>query len=120
MNPNGRSRFDNESPNRGVSQLGVPLGLQAPMIGVLGVERGSDDDEINLASLSPGSDTVYLKKTYVILDPEVERNGSLTMDSLLVQESAEAVTSVQDEKFVEQRVFFPTFERYFLAKESKL
>jgi hypothetical protein len=55
---------------------------------------------------------------YVIVDPEVGQNGSLAMESLLEQESAEAVTSVLDERFVERRVFFPTFTRYFLAKEQ--
>jgi hypothetical protein len=57
---------------------------------------------MNLASLSLGWDTLYLKKMYLIVDPEVERNGSLTMDSLLVQESAEAVTLVLDEKVNER------------------
>jgi hypothetical protein len=55
---------------------------------------------------------------YIIVDPKVEQNGSLTMDSLLVQKSTEAVTFVQNKNFVEQRVFFITFTRYFLAKEQ--
>jgi hypothetical protein len=54
---------------------------------------------------------------YVIVDPEVERNGSYAMKSLLEPEITKAVTSVLDEQFVEQRVFFPTFTRYFLARE---
>jgi hypothetical protein len=34
-----------------------------------------------LASLSFGSDTEYVTEMYVIVDPEVERNGSLEMES---------------------------------------
>jgi hypothetical protein len=40
------------------------------------------------------------------------------MYSLLVQEIADTITLVQDKKFVERRVFFTTFTRYFLAKEQ--
>jgi hypothetical protein len=54
---------------------------------------------------------------YVIVDPEVEQNVSLAMYSLLVQEIAAAVTLVIEETFVEQRVLFTMFERYFLDKE---
>jgi hypothetical protein len=32
-------------------------------------------------------------------------------------EITKAVTAVSDKQFVERRVFFPTFTRYFLAKE---
>jgi hypothetical protein len=80
-----------------------------------GVGRGSDDDKINLASLSLCSDPVYLKQTYVIVDPKVERNGSLTIDSLMVQERAEAVTLVLDEKFV--GVLYNIYE-VFLGQET--
>jgi hypothetical protein len=59
----------------------------------------------------------YLAKTYVIVDPKVERNGSLMMESLLEPEITKVVTSVLDKQFVERRVFFPTFTRYFLASE---
>jgi hypothetical protein len=55
---------------------------------------------------------------YVIVDPEVEQNVSLAMYSLLVQEIAAAVTLVIEETFVEQRVLFTMFERYFLDKEK--
>jgi hypothetical protein len=127
MNPNGRGRIDNESYDGGAGEQDVPLRVQAPMAGVWGVGRSKDDDEINLASISFGSDTVWQKthlaqthlaKKYVIIDPKVEKNGSLAMESLLEQESAESVMSGQDGNFVEQRVFFPTFTRYFLAKEQ--
>jgi hypothetical protein len=64
MNSNGKGRFDYESPDGGAGERDVPLRVQAPVAGV-----GNDDEEINLASLSFGSDTVYLAKTYVIVDP---------------------------------------------------
>jgi hypothetical protein len=117
MNPNGRGRFDNESPGGGAGERDVLLMVQAPVAGVGDVGLGNDDEEINLASLSLGSDTEYLAKTYVIVDPEVERNGCLKVESLLEPVITRAVTSVLDERFVEQRVCFPTFTRYFLAKE---
>jgi hypothetical protein len=47
----------------------------------------------------------------------VERNGSLKVESLLKQEITKAITAVFNEQFVEQRVFFPMFTRYFSAKE---
>jgi hypothetical protein len=76
-----------------------------------GVGQGSDDNDIKPASLSHGSDTLHLERVYVIVDPEVERNGSLTMDILLVQEIAEAVTLVLEEKIVGRRVLFTMFFR---------
>jgi hypothetical protein len=39
------------------------------------------------------------------------------MERLLRPGIIEAVTSALDEQFVEQRVFFPMFTRYFLARE---
>jgi hypothetical protein len=39
------------------------------------------------------------------------------MESLLEPEITKAVTSVLDKQFVERRVFFPLFTRYFLARE---
>jgi hypothetical protein len=83
MNPNGRGRFDGELPNGGAGERDVPLMVQVPVAGVGDVGQGNDDEEINLASLRLGSDTEYLAKTYVIVDPEVERNGSLKIRSLL-------------------------------------
>jgi hypothetical protein len=35
------------------------------------------------ASLSFGSDTDFLSDTYVIVDPEVKRNGTVVLESLL-------------------------------------
>jgi hypothetical protein len=118
MNPNGRGRFDNESPGGGAGERDVPLMVQVSVAGVGDVGLGNNDKWINLASLSLGSDTEYLAKRYVIVDPEVEQNGSLAMESLLEQKIAEAVTSVLNKQFVEQRVFFPTFTSLFFAKEQ--
>jgi hypothetical protein len=112
MNLNGRGRFDNKSPDGGAGEQNVPLRVQAPVAGV-----GNDDEEINLASLSFGSDRGYLAKTYVIVDPKVERNGSLKVESLLKPEITKAITAVLSKQFVERRVFFPTFSKYFSAKE---
>jgi hypothetical protein len=117
MNPNGRGRFGGESPDGAVCGRDVPLMVQVPVAGVGDVGRGNDDEKMNIASLSLGSDTEYLAKTYVIVDPKVEQNVSLTMEILLELEITKAVTSVLDEQFVERRVFFSTFTRYFLAKE---
>jgi hypothetical protein len=71
MNPNGRGRFDNESPGGGAGERDVPLMVQVPVAGV-GDDGPGNDNEENLASLSLGSDTEYLAETYVIVDPEVE------------------------------------------------
>jgi hypothetical protein len=62
MNPNGRGRFDNESPDGGADEWDVPLRVQAPMAGVGDVGRGNNHEEINRASLSLGSDTENLEK----------------------------------------------------------
>jgi hypothetical protein len=82
-----------------------------------GVSRESDGEENNLASLSFGSDTEYLADTYVIIDSEMKRNGSLAIGSLLQQGIIKVVTSALDEQFVEREVFFPIFTRYSLARE---
>jgi hypothetical protein len=73
MNPNGRGRFDNDSQDGGAGERDVMV--QVPVAGAGDVGRGNDEKEINLASLSLGSDTEYLAKTYVIVDPKVEQNG---------------------------------------------
>jgi hypothetical protein len=117
MNPNERGRFGGKSPDGGAGERNVPLMVQVPVAGVGDVGQGNDDEKINLASLSLGSDTEYLAKTYVIVDPEEEQNGSLTMGSILEPEITKAVMSVLDKGFVERRVFFSTFTRYFMAKE---
>jgi hypothetical protein len=70
----------------------------------------------NLASLSFGSDTEYLAETYFIADSEVKRNGSLALGSLLLPETIEMVMLELEEQFVERKVFFPVFARYFLAR----
>jgi hypothetical protein len=117
VNPNRKGRFHNKLPDGEAGEQNIPLVVQAPVAGVGDVGWGNDDEEINLASLSLGSDTEYLERTYVIADPKVERNGSLAMESLLEPEITKAVTSVLDKQFVEQRVLLRTFTRYFLAKE---
>jgi hypothetical protein len=118
MGPNRKVKFDNESPDGKTGEQGVQPVVQGPVGGMKDVGRGNDGEEINLASLSFGSDTEYLTETYVIVDPEVEQNGSLEMESLLGPEIIGAVTSALDEQFGGQRVFFPMFTRYFLAREQ--
>jgi hypothetical protein len=57
-------------------------------------------------SLSFGSDTKYLSETYVIIDAEVKRQGSLTMGSLQQQEIITAIMLSLDEQ-APLLVFFP-------------
>jgi hypothetical protein len=83
MNPNEKIRFDNKSPDGGAGERDVSPVVQAPVDDMEDVGRGNDEEEINLASLSFGSDTEYLAETYVIVNPEVEQDCSLTMESLL-------------------------------------
>jgi hypothetical protein len=77
---------------------------------------GNNGEEINLVSLSFGSDTEYLARMYVIVDSEVKRNGSLALGSLLRQGAIEMVMLVLEEQNVEREVVFPVFARYFLAR----
>jgi hypothetical protein len=116
MNLKKKGRFDQKSPDGDTGKRHVPPGVRAPVDGMEGVGRGNDGDKNNLASLSFGSHTEYLAETYVIIDSEVEQNGSLTMKSLLQPGIINAVTSALDEQFVERTVFFPIFTRYFLAR----
>jgi hypothetical protein len=61
-NPNGRDRFDNESPDGGAGERVIQLRVQASVAGVGDVGWGNNDEEINSASLSLGSDTECMKK----------------------------------------------------------
>jgi hypothetical protein len=81
MGPNRKGKFDNESPDGKTGEQGVQPVVQGPVVGMKDVGLGNDGEEIHLASLSFGSDTEYLAETYVIVDPEVEQNGSLEMES---------------------------------------
>jgi hypothetical protein len=56
-------------------------------------------------------------ETYVLINSEVDQNGSLETESLLQPGIIRAVTSALDEQFVERTVLFPVFTRYFLARE---
>jgi hypothetical protein len=109
--------LDNKLPNGKPGEWNILPVVKAPVAGVEDVGQGNDDEEINLASLSLGSDSGHLERTHVIVDLEVEQNGSLAMKSLLEPEITKAVTSVLNKQFVEQRVFFPTFIGYLLARE---
>jgi hypothetical protein len=98
MSPNKKGKFDNELPKGETGEQGVQPVVQAPVEDMEDVGPGNDGEEINLASLSLGSDTeklVFLSfgsdtedlaETYVIVNPEVEQNGSLAMESLLQPE----------------------------------
>jgi hypothetical protein len=66
--------------------------------------------------LSFGSDTDYLSDTYVILDAEVKRNGSIALASLLRPGAIQENTLIMEEDPIERTVFFPVFSRYFVAK----
>jgi hypothetical protein len=118
INPNRKGGFDNKLPDGKAGEQDIPLVVQAPVAVMGDVGRGNDDEKINLASLSLGSDTEYLERTYVIVDPEVEQNGSLAIKSLLELEITKAVTLVLDKQFEQERGFFPTFTRYFLSGEQ--
>jgi hypothetical protein len=111
MSRKKKGRFDQKSPNGDTGERHVPPEVRAPVDDMEGVRRGNDGEENNLASLSFGSDTEYLAETYVIIDSEVEQNGSLAMGSLLQPGIIKAVTSALDEQFVERKVFFPIFMR---------
>jgi hypothetical protein len=117
MNPKRKGRFHNKLPDGKAGERNILLVVQAPVAGLGNVGQGNDDEQIKLASLSLCSDTEYLERTYVIVDPEVEQNGSLAMESLLELEITEAVTSVLEKQFVERRVFLPMFTMFFLAKK---
>jgi hypothetical protein len=73
--------------------------------------EGKFDNKSNLVSLSLGSDTEYLAKTYIIVDSEVKQNGSLALGSVLRQGAIEMVMLVLQEQFVEREVVFPVFAR---------
>jgi hypothetical protein len=106
INLSGGAGFDNKLPGGGASERHVPPVVQTPVDDIKDDGRGNDGEDINLASLSLGSDTEklvslsfgsnteYLAKTYVIVDPKVEQNGSLAMESLLEPEITKPVTSV--------------------------
>jgi hypothetical protein len=116
--PKRKGRFDQKSPDGDTGERYVPPEVQAPVDDMEDVGRGNDGEENFFASLSFGSDTEYLAETYVIVDSEVELNGSLTMGSLLRPGMIKAVTSALDEQFVERTMFFSVFTRYFLAREQ--
>jgi hypothetical protein len=99
------------------------------------VGRGGNDDEgddlrltpsaytslnrVGSVSLSFGSDTDYLSDTYVIINAEVKRNGSLETGSLLLPGIIQTVTLALEEQVVERTVFFPVFTRYLLAQGNR-
>jgi hypothetical protein len=118
MDLNRKGKFDNELPNGKIGEQGVQPGMQEPEGGIKNACRGNNGEEINLFSLSFGSDTEYLAERYVIVDPEVKQNGLLEIKDLLQPEIIGAVTSKLDERFEGRRVFFPRVTRYFLAKEQ--
>jgi hypothetical protein len=69
-----------------------------------------------MTSLSFGSDTDFLSDSYIIMDPEVKRNGTVVFGSLLRPGIIQNFSQTLDEEVVEKTVFFPVFTRYFLAK----
>jgi hypothetical protein len=92
-------------------ELHVPPAVQEP--DMEDVDWGGDDDEgndfrltpsantsLNSASFSFGSDTDYLSDTYVIIDAEVKRNGSLETGSLLPPGIIQTITLALDEQVV--------------------
>jgi hypothetical protein len=66
---------------------GFPPQVYAHRLAVVRMSSNSSQIQLGptvnslLASLSFGSDTVYMAGMYVIIDPEVEQNGSLEMES---------------------------------------
>jgi hypothetical protein len=70
--PRKKGRFDQKSPDRHTGELHV-----LPGHGMEDVGRGNNGEENNLASCSFGSDTEYLAETYVLINSEVDQNGSL-------------------------------------------
>jgi hypothetical protein len=77
-------------------------------------EKPSNSEGNN--SLSFGSDTDYLSDTYVILDAEVKRNGSIALGSLLRPGVIQETTLILEEDPIERTGFFPVFSRYFVWK----
>jgi hypothetical protein len=126
--PKKKGKFNQKLADRDTGERHVPHAVQASVDDMGDVGQGNegeennlaflslDSDTENLASLSFGSDTEYLAETYFIVDSEVKWNGSLALGSLLQPGTIETVTLVLDEQFVERRVFFPVFARYFLAR----
>jgi hypothetical protein len=122
MRPKKKGKFGPRSASGETGEQHVPAAVQASVDG-MGKEReshfyplGADSDKGNLASLSFGSDTGCLADTYIIVNSEVERKGSLELSSLLRQGAIEEVMLKLEEQFVEREVFFPVFARYFLAR----
>jgi hypothetical protein len=74
------------------------------------------DKSSDSASLSFGSDTDLLSDVYVIVDPEVERNGMVVLESLLRPAAIMNILAILDEEPDQRTVFFPAFSRYFVAK----
>jgi hypothetical protein len=68
------------------------------------------------ASLSFGSDTDFLSDTYVIIDLEVKRNGTVVLGSFLGPAAIRDIMLMLDKEPTQQTVFFPTFSRYFVAR----
>jgi hypothetical protein len=105
FNNNVLTELDNELPKGKTGEQGAPLGVQEAVAG-----RGKDDKGIGLGSLSPGLDTVYWTRMYVIVDPEMERNGSLKVGSRLQPKITRAVLNDQFEVVT-------AFTRYLSDKE---
>jgi hypothetical protein len=74
------------------------------------------DKSSDSASLSFGSDTDFLSDTYVIVDPEVKRNGTGVLESLLHPAAIMNIMAILDGERAQQTVFFPAFSRYFVAR----
>jgi hypothetical protein len=74
------------------------------------------DKSSDSASLSFSSDTDFLSDTYVIVDPEVKRNGTVVLESLLHPAVIMNIMAFLDEEPAQQTVFFPAFSRYFVAR----
>jgi hypothetical protein len=70
-------------------------------------EKPSNSEGNN--SLSFGSDSNYLSDTYVILDAEASRNGSIALGSLLRPGAIQETTLILEEDPIQRLVFFPQF-----------
>jgi hypothetical protein len=70
---------------------------------------------VGSAFLSFASDMEYPSETYVIIEAEVKRNGSLAIGSLLPTGIIQTVTLALEEQVLERTVLFPVFTMYFLA-----
>jgi hypothetical protein len=81
--PKKKGKFNQKLADGDTGERHVPPAVQASVDDMEDVGGGNDGEENNLASLSLGSDTEYLAETYVIVDSEEKRNGSLAMGSLL-------------------------------------